>query len=346
MEVAHDVALAPFTTLRLGGPARRLLVATTDDELVSAALGPDPEDGPVVLLAGGSNVVVADRGVDGTVVRVATRGVEISGAPDGTAHVTVAAGEPWDDVVARCVEEGLAGIECLSGIPGSTGATPIQNVGAYGQDVAETIVSVRVLDREAGEILDLAGEDCGFRYRDSAFKGNDRHVVLRVTFALRRDPRGGSARYAELARTLGVDAGDRVPLSDVREAVLGLRRGKGMVLDAADHDTWSAGSFFTNPILDADAFEELAARAAARLGPDAGVKTSAAWLIERAGFTKGHPGPGGRVALSHKHTLALTNRGDARTADLVGLAREIRGGVRETFGVTLVPEPVFLGHGM
>lgn len=353
MDVRTDASLARLTTLHLGGPARRLVTATTEDELVAAVAEIDPQGGPTLLVAGGSNLVIADDGVDGTVVHVATRGVREQDAGDGVVHVTVAAGEPWDDLVAHCVAEGLAGVECLSGIPGSTGATPIQNVGAYGQEVAETIVGVRAHDRELGRTVALSPAACAFTYRHSAFKGHDRYVVLDVTFALRRDPQGGAARYAELARTLGVETGAAVPLSAAREAVLALRAGKGMVLDAEDHDTWSAGSFFTNPILDAEAFAALRRRAAQELGPDAAVpawpeadgrvKTSAAWLIERAGFTRGHAGPGGRVALSSKHTLALTNRGGATTAELLALAREVRDGVAARFGVTLVPEPVLVG---
>ena len=252
------------------------------------------------------------------------------------------AGEPWEPFVARCVAEGLAGVESLSGIPGSIGATPIQNVGAYGQEVAETIVSVRVLDRERDAVEELPAADCGFAYRSSAFKRNPgRWVVLAVTFALERRALSGPLVYAELARTLGVQPGEGAPLAEVREAVLGLRRGKGMVLDADDPDTVSAGSFFTNPILDEDAFAAL--EDAPRFPEDDGrVKTSAAWLIERAGFARGHGNPDG-IAISSKHTLALTNRGAGTTAELLALAREIAGGVRERFGVTLEPEPTLVG---
>jgi len=359
MTVRSDASLARLTTLRLGGPARRMVTVTTEDDLVEALRRPDPMGGPTMLLAGGSNVVMADDGYDGTVVHVTSRGVRMVTAADddGVVQVEVAAGEPWDEVVAATVADGLAGLECLSGIPGSTGATPIQNVGAYGQEVSQTITAVRVYDRARDTIVDLAPTDCAFTYRHSAFKGHDRYAVLRVTFALRRDPQGAIARYAELARTLGVEAGARVPVAAARETVLDLRRGKGMVLDAADHDTWSAGSFFTNPILDAEAFAVLQGRAAQALGADGPsvpawpesdgrVKTSAAWLIERAGFTKGYGGPaalGGRVSLSTKHTLALTNRGDATTADLLTLARDVRDGVQARFGVVLVPEPVLVG---
>jgi UDP-N-acetylmuramate dehydrogenase len=255
--------------------------------------------------------------------------------------------------VADCVAGGLAGIECLAGIPGSVGATPIQNVGAYGQEVAETISAVRVLDRADGAVRTLAPADCGFTYRSSAFKREPgRWVVLAVSFALEASERSAPIRYPELARALGVEVGARAPLADVREAVLALRRGKGMVLDPDDADTVSAGSFFTNPVLDADAFAALRTRAAERLGSDAPppawpdadghVKTSAAWLIERAGFHRGHGNPEG-IAISRKHTLALTNRGAGTTAELLALAHEIAGGVRDAFGVALVPEPVLVG---
>ncbi|MBI5105086.1 MAG: UDP-N-acetylmuramate dehydrogenase, partial [Solirubrobacterales bacterium] len=266
---------------------------------------------------------------------------------DGPVRV-VAAGEPWDPFVARCVQRGHAGVEALSGIPGSVGATPIQNVGAYGQEVAETIAAVRVLDREDGAIRELGPEECGFAYRSSRFKREPgRFVVLAVTFALREQPGSMPIRYAELARTLGTEVGATAPLEEVREAVLALRRGKGMVLDPGDPDSVSAGSFFTNPILTAEQLHEVEARAGARPPAfpeaDGQVKTSAAWLIEQAGFRRGQGDPRG-IAISHKHVLALTNRGDGTAEELVALAREIAGGVRDAFGVELHPEPVFVGH--
>ena len=341
--------LSELTTLRLGGPAGRYLEAATEEAIVEAVSAADRAGQPLLVLAGGSNVVVADEGFPGTVVRIATRGVAREGAT-----LEVAAGEPWDPLVADCVAGGLAGVECLAGIPGSVGATPIQNVGAYGQEVAETIRAVRVLDRADGTVRALEPAQCGFTYRSSAFKREPgRWVVLAVRFALEASARSAPIRYAELARALGVEVGARAASADVRAAVLALRRGKGMVLDPGDADTVSAGSFFTNPVLGAGAFAALQARAAQRLGPDAQppawpqddgqVKTSAAWLIERAGFRRGYGNPDG-IAISTKHTLALTNRGAGTTAELVGLAREIAGGVREAFGVALVPEPVFVGH--
>jgi UDP-N-acetylmuramate dehydrogenase len=320
------VELSGLTTLRLGGPAQDYVEAGTEEELVEAA-----RDAALVM-AGGSNVVIADDGVPGTVVRIVTRGVERDGA-----RLTVAAGEDWDALVARCVADGLQGFECLSGIPGSVGATPIQNVGAYGQEVAETVESVRIYDRETGRIEDFSAADCGFVYRGSVFKYRDRRVVLSVTFRMNESPTSGPVRYAELARTLDVPIGGAAPLAEVREAVLALRRGKGMVIDPADPDTVSAGSFFTNPVLDA-------APDGAPSWPesDGRVKVSAAWLIERAGYHRGYGD--GRVGISTKHTLALVNRGGATTAELMALAREIAATVRERFGIDLHPEPVLVGH--
>ena len=332
--------LSDLTTLRLGGEPARMVEARTEGELAELVRSAYE---PLLVLAGGSNVVVSDSGFPGTVVRVLTRGVRRDGE-----RLEVQAGEPWDEIVAKTVEQGLQGFECLSGIPGSTGATPIQNVGAYGQEVAETVESVRVLDRASGQITELPAADCGFTYRSSIFKHRDRHVVLAVTFRMRESAVSGPLRYAELARTLGVSVGGSAPLAEVREAVLALRRGKGMVIDPADPDSVSAGSFFTNPILDPGDFARLQARTGdagsppAFPEPDGRIKTSAAWLIERSGFPRGYGD--GRVGISTKHTLALVNRGGASTAELMALAREIAGGVRKRFGVALAPEPVLVGH--
>jgi UDP-N-acetylmuramate dehydrogenase len=307
--------------------------------------------GDLFLLAGGSNVVIGDAGVPASVLLIRTSGISVARDSDrdgdgDSVLVSVEAGQPWDDVVTFCVAEGISGVECLSGVPGSAGATPIQNVGAYGQEVAETIRSVRVLDRVTGTVAEMPPAQCAFAYRTSLFKGNDRYVVLTVTFGLRRDRLSPPLRYAELARVLGVEVGGRVPLTDVRPAVLALRAGKGMVLDPADPDTNSAGSFFTNPVLSAEAFERLAARVGTTPPhwpmPAGTVKVSAAWLIEHAGFGKGYAGDHPGVAVSSKHTLALTNRGWGTTDALLGLAREIRDGVRKAFDVTLSPEPVLV----
>ncbi|MEU0200369.1 MULTISPECIES: UDP-N-acetylmuramate dehydrogenase [unclassified Streptomyces] len=348
MQELHDAPLAPLTTFRLGGPATRLITATTDDEVIAVVREADETGTPLLLIGGGSNLVIGDKGFDGTALVIATKGFSL----DGT-KLELAAGEVWTDAVARTVEAGLAGIECLAGIPGSAGATPIQNVGAYGQEVSSTITEVVAYDRRSGETVTLANADCAFSYRHSRFKSDpERYVVLRVRFAL-EDADGLSAplRYAETARALGVEAGDRVPLASARDTVLKLRAGKGMVLDPEDHDTWSAGSFFTNPILtDAD-FETFRARVHDRLGDgveppaypagEGRTKTSAAWLIDKAGFEKGYGD--GPARISTKHTLALTNRGAATTEDLLALAREVVVGVREAFGITLVNEPVTVG---
>ncbi len=334
--------LAELTTLRLGGPAPAVVEAATEEVLVDAVRIADEGGDPLLIVAGGSNLVVADEGVQGTVIRVLTQGVVVDLDSCSGAMVTIQAGETWDAMVARAVDEEWAGVEALSGIPGSVGATPIQNVGAYGQEVAQTIASVRVYDRYDRSIRTMAAADCGFTYRSSRFKVEpNRFVVLSVTFQLPLGDLGAPVAYAELARALGIEIGDRAPSAGVREAVLELRRTKGMVLDVDDHDTWSAGSFFTNPILPVDEAEALPADAPRFVQPDGTVKTSAAWLIEKAGFSKGHGT--GHVSLSTKHTLALTNRGGATTAELLALAREVRDGVRTAFGVTLVPEPVLVG---
>jgi UDP-N-acetylmuramate dehydrogenase len=344
--------LADYTTVRLGGPARVFVRAETEHELIDAVRSADAAGEPLLILGGGSNLVVSDEGFDGTVIQVATRGVTRDAGPG---VLTVAAGEEWDAVVARTVAEGLAGLECLSGIPGLAGATPIQNVGAYGQEVAETITQVRVYDRETGDVRQMPNELCGFAYRTSRFRGSDRFVMLSVTFGLAVQVLSAPVRYAELAAALGVPIGGQVESAEAREAVIELRQRKGMVIDPADPDTRSVGSFFVNPVLDASALAAVEAAARARCGPGtrvprievAGsggglVKVPAAWLIEQAGFGKGYnPGDGARI--SAKHTLALVNAGTASTAALLALARQIRDGVRDAFGVSLAPEPVLVG---
>jgi UDP-N-acetylmuramate dehydrogenase len=368
--VREQVTLAGYTTLGLGGPAARLIDAVTDDEALAAVSAADAAGEPVLVLGGGSNLVIADEGFAGTVVRMRTRGIELAADGD-TVRVTAAAGENWDALVQHSISGGLAGIECLSGIPGLVGATPIQNVGAYGQEVAQTIAAVRVYDRVRREITELSAPECGFGYRDSSFKraaagaATGPFVVLGVTFRLSPDQLSAPVRYGELARSLGAAAGSRFPLAEVRAAVLQLRRGKGMVLDPEDPDTRSAGSFFTNPVLSQSQLADLEIAAgdvcAAGMqvprypaGPGQ-VKVSAAWLIENAGFGKGYAGRGSQLAgdaagdaaggprISAKHTLALVNPGGGSTKALLDLAAEITSGVRETFGVELVPEPVIIG---
>lgn len=342
------VDLSAFTTLRLGGPARHFVVASTGQSCVDGIRAADATGEPLLLLAGGSNLVIGDSGFDATVVLMATTGIEIDSA--GVLHA--AAGQDWDEVVARTVAAGYGGLECLSGIPGSAGATPVQNVGAYGVELSDLLLEVDLYDRRRGAVRTVPAAELALGYRTSALKGTDAAVVLEIRLELRRDGLCAPIRYPELARALDVDLGARVPAALVRTAVLNLRRAKGMVLDAADHDTWSAGSFFTNPVLDAGRAATVLGRIRARVGPKVAVpqypggagriKLSAGWLIEAAGFARGHPGPGGRVALSGKHALALTNRGGAATEDLLVLAREIRDRVARDFGVTLVPEPVLI----
>jgi UDP-N-acetylmuramate dehydrogenase len=352
MSPAPQVPLAPYTTLGLGGPAARFVAAGTESALVDAVRAADQQGEPLLVLGGGSNVVVADAGFPGLVVRVTTRGVTVEADPGGAddaIRLTVAAGESWDGLVARCVAEDLAGLECLSGIPGLAGATPIQNVGAYGQEVADTIISVRAWDRDRGAIAEIPAANCGFGYRTSRFKRDGRHLVLAVTFGLTRGPRSAPVRYPDLAAELGVAPGDRVPLEQARSAVLKVRARKGMVLDAGDPDSRSAGSFFTNPVLTDTEFKELVARhddgpvPHFAAGPGQ-VKVPAAWLIEQAGFTRGHTGPGPHPArISAKHTLALINPGDATTAGLLALAGQIQDGVHRAFGVRLDIEPILVG---
>lgn len=346
LHVEHDVALAPRTTLGIGGRARRFVRVTTEAELLEALTAAEAAGDRVLVLGGGSNLVIRDGGWDGLVVHIALDGLSIEGRPDH-ALVTAAAGVPWDGFVAHVVDAGLAGVECLSGIPGLVGATPIQNVGAYGQEVADTITAVRVYDRHTRTFETLAPEACGFAYRASRFKGHDRWIVTSVTFRLARGPLAAPIRYPELARALEVSEDGRAPLRQVRDTVIRLRRGKGMVVDPDDPDSRSAGSFFVNPIVDAATLAALRARVGEDVAiptfpaPDGKTKLSAGWLIERAGFAKGTTR--GSVGISSKHALALVNRGGATAAELLALAREIQDGVRTRLGIELSPEPVIVG---
>jgi len=370
--VTEQVRLAEYTTLRLGGPAARFVSAASEDEFVATVRAADAEAEPALVLGGGSNLVVADEGFPGVVVLASWRGAVFATVGDAV-DVTVQAGHDWDEFVQECLAQGLSGVECLSGIPGRAGATPIQNVNAYGQDVADTISSVRVYDRLSDQVVVMPAADCGFGYRTSVFKrqsaaagrgatlnpasATGRFVVLAVTFRLPVSPLSAPVRYGELSRVLGVADGDRVPLAAARAAVLELRRGKGMVLAEADPDTRSAGSFFTNPVVSPARYGELASRLATGAGLDASagiphwpaadgqVKLSAAWLIEHAGFSKGWrlPGDPEGARISAKHALALINPGQATTAGLIRLARAIRAGVLDVFGVTLTNEPVIVG---
>lgn len=333
----HSLLLADHTTIQLGGAAGSLVWADSAVDFIDAVSQADALGTPVLVLGGGSNLVVADDGFDGLVVRVAHRGVVFEQAAE---HVVmhVEAGEIWDDVVTLSLANGLAGLECLSGIPGLTGATPIQNVGAYGAEISNLVTGIRVFDRVDRREISLPVSDCRFGYRTSALKRGNRYVVLGVDIALTSSQTSQPLLYQQLADALGVELGGRAAALDVRAAVLGLRAAKGMLIDPADPDSVSVGSFFTNPILrDAD----VPAGAPRWPTSDGLVKTSAAWLIEQAGFTRGYGH--GRVGLSNKHTLALVNRGGATTTELLAFAAQIRDGVRTRFGVTLDVEPALVG---
>jgi len=339
-----DVSLSDWTTLRVGGPAEAF-VEVADVAALAAVLQEAEKDGdPVLVLGGGSNVLVADDGFPGTVVHVAIKGVRLDTvAPGADVVARVGAGEDWSGFVRMCVAEGLSGVECLSGIPGQAGATPVQNVGAYGQEVSETITCVTVWDRASRSVLQLAPADCGFAYRNSLFKGSARYVVTEVAFRLRRSRSSGPVRYGELAGRLGTDIGASAPLEDTACAVIELRRAKGMVLDPTDPDSRSVGSFFTNPVLGPDQARALLREAPGmpRFAAEGGTKVPAAWLVEQAGFERGYRK--GAASISTKHALALTVADGGTAADVLALAREVRDAVRERFGVELEPEPVLVG---
>ena len=335
MQVRRDARLAELTTLRVGGPAERLVEVTDAAEIVAAVREADESGRPLLVLGGGSNVVAPDGGWPGDVVLVRSRGIERDGSAQDGVALRVQAGHDWDEFVAHAVDAGLAGVEALSGIPGSTGATPIQNVGAYGQEVAQTITAVRVWDRAEKTERVLAPADCGFAYRDSRLKREPgRLVVLEVAFGLVPGDVSRPVTYAELARTLGVEVGGSAPLADVRAAVLGLRRGKGMVWDEAEPDSRSAGSFFTNPVVPASRAVEGCPSWPAG---DGLVKLSAAWLVQHAGFGRGTRD--GRVGTSSKHSLALTTEDGATAAELLAFADRVVAAVEDRFGVHLEREP-------
>ncbi|WP_276615039.1 UDP-N-acetylmuramate dehydrogenase [Gordonia sp. ABSL49_1] len=356
-DIRHAAPLADLTTLRLGGPARDLVRCPDTRGVVETVIDLDRQAEPVLIIGGGSNLVIADEGFDGTAVVIGSEKIEFgTGRESGRSHVTADAGVTWDDLVAATLDAGFGGLECLSGIPGAAGATPVQNVGAYGVEVSDVLREVQVLDRRSGGLRWVAPAELGLGYRTSNLKHRDDFVVVAVSFWLNENRLSQPIRYRELSTLLGVEPGERVDAAAAREQVVGLRRAKGMVLDADDHDTWSAGSFFTNPILDAEEAAMAVRRITEVLGADisvpsypadaadssAGIKLSAGWLIERAGFARGYPGPDSPVRLSTKHTLALTNRGDATTDELLSLARDVRDGVHDAFGVTLRPEPVLV----
>lgn len=337
---ASAVRLADHTTLRVGGPAARFVHCDTEASLVDSVRDADARGEDVLVLGGGSNVVVSDDGFAGLVAEVAHTGISVARKADRVT-MQIAAGERWDDVVLAAVNEGLAGIECLSGIPGLTGATPIQNVGAYGAEISDVLVAVRAFDRVDRAVVTLDRSDCQLGYRTSALKGGRRYVVLGVEISLTPSKESAPVRYAELAAALDVELGSTASVDDVRSAVLGLRSKKGMLVDPADPDSVSAGSFFTNPVLPVAAVPAGAPSWPVTSGLDGMVKLPAAWLIERAGFHRGFGQ--GAVGLSTKHTLAIVNRGGATSSELIAFARAIRDGVQAKFGVRLEPEPVLVG---
>ena len=360
ISAAPDATLAELTTLRIGGRPRALLECATAEAVIAAVRELDAAQRPALVLGGGSNLVVAGGDLDLVVVAVRNRDLQYSDAAGDAAaageHLIVRAGAglTWDDLVADTVERGCGGLECLSGIPGSVGATPVQNVGAYGVEVAQVLHRVRWYDRATGRDEWVTPDALELAYRTSVLKNTDRAVVLEVEFRLTPAGRSEPIRYAELAGRLGVEPGERADAATVRRTVLELRRGKGMVLDDDDNDTWSAGSFFTNPVIRDEVLPEVRNRVAKKLGDGpagqmpafaapGGTKLSAGWLIERAGFGKGYPSSSSPARLSTKHTLALTNRGAATADDVIALARDVRDGVREAFGVELHPEPVWIG---
>lgn len=340
MITRHHEAMAGHTTLRVGGPARTFVMAETEEELITIVRENDERGVPVFVFGAGSNVVFGDAGWDGVVVKVATSGIHHETAACAGATVTVAAGESWDAFVQHAIANEWSGIEALSGIPGSVGATPIQNVGAYGQDVSQTIARVRAYDREAKQIRTFYAADCKFGYRTSVFKEHaPRLIVLDVQYQLRLGAQSMPITYPELAAKLGVEVGQRSTSKEVRDAVLSLRRSKGMVLDDTDHDTWSAGSFFLNPVVDA---WMAPANAPTWDAGEGRVKVSAAWLVEHSGTPKGYLL--GNAATSMKHALAITNRGGASADAVMELARLIQDRVRVAFGIELQMEPQYVSH--
>jgi len=344
-----SIRLADLTTLRVGGAVKQRVTPGSETDFIDAIREADATHTPLLVVGGGSNILASDDEFDGVVIQDQRQDIHVeTESACGGVEFTVSAGTPWEDVVEAAVANSWSGFEALTGIPGSTGATPVQNVGAYGQEVRTLISQVRCWDRKTSQIRTFSVSELEFGYRDSLLKRSigdmgytPRYVVLSVRFHTRLADLSAPVQYAELAASLDVDLGQRVPARDVRQAVLGLRRGKGMVLDQHDHDTWSAGSFFTNPIIDHNLLPSGAPQFPADQGPPE-VKTSAAWLISQSGIPRGFS-LGTSAALSTKHVLALTNRGGASAHDLVTLARYVRDHVHTRYGIWLVPEPVLVG---
>jgi UDP-N-acetylmuramate dehydrogenase len=332
--------LNKYTSLRVGGPAKSIVNVATEAEIIAAieAAG----DSPVLIIGGGSNVLISDSGFEGTVIHIANNQAESEIDACSGATLTIGAGEDWDDFVRTSIERGFAGLETLSGIPGTVGAAPIQNIGAYGHEVSEFITRVRTYDRHAKSVKTFTNAECEFEYRTSHFKKHPgRYIVLSVQFQLRIGEISTPITYAELAKKLGVEVGEKAPVADTRKAVMELRAAKGMLLNPDDKDSWSAGSFFTNPIVSVEVAAKLPEEAPKWPTSDGRIKTSAAWLIEHSGIDKGKSHGGARI--STKHVLALTNSGSATAEELVQLAREVRNSVQEKFGITLEPEVNLVG---
>ena len=335
-------ALSNFTTLKVGGPAQKIVHAHTEDELVEFVKAADKAGEQVLILGGGSNLLISDAGFAGTVIRVESKGNALDYDACSGGMIEVSAGEDWDKFVALTIEKGFADLESLSGIPGTIGGAPIQNIGAYGHEVSETIARVKAYDRTKGEITTFTNEQCRFSYRNSVFKAEaGRYVILNVAFQLRKGEQSLPITYAELAKFLSVNIGDRAPVVEVRKAILQLRGRKGMLIDAGDVNSNSAGSFFVNPILNKEIADKLPADAPRWPQTDGRIKTSAAWLMEHAGVNKGEKLAGAQI--SNKHVLALTNSGDATAGDIVELAKRARAKVFEKFGVKLEAEVQLVG---
>jgi UDP-N-acetylmuramate dehydrogenase len=332
--------LSQYTSLRVGGPATKIVQVSTEAQIIAAI--EEAGDTPILIMGGGTNVLIADKGFEGTVIRISNNSVQAEVDACSGATLTIGAGEDWDVFVQTTIASGFAGLETLSGIPGTVGASPIQNIGAYGHEVSEFITRVRTYDRELKEIYTFTNSQCEFTYRNSYFKAHPgRYVVLDVQFQIRRGELSDPITYLELAKELGVELGDKAPVVATREAVLKLRASKGMLLSSEDHDSWSAGSFFTNPIISQQAADALPNAAPKWPLNDGRVKISAAWLIENAGMHKGDEVGGARI--STKHVLALTNSGDATAADIAELAKRARDHVKEIFGITLEAEVNLIG---
>jgi UDP-N-acetylmuramate dehydrogenase len=332
--------LNKYTSLRVGGPARSIVNVSTEAEIIAAieAAG----DSPVLIIGGGSNVLISDNGFEGVVIHIANNQAESEVDACSGATLTIGAGEDWDQFVATTISRGFAGLETLSGIPGTVGAAPIQNIGAYGHEVSEFITRVRTYDRQAKAIKTFTNAECEFEYRSSHFKKNPgRYIVLSVQFQIRTGEISTPITYAELAKKLGIEVGEKAPVVQTRKAVMELRAAKGMLLNPNDKDSWSAGSFFTNPIVSSEIASALPEGAPKWPTADGRVKTSAAWLIEHSGIDKGLSHGGARV--STKHVLALTNSGNATAEEIAQLAREVRSSVEAKFGITLEPEVNLVG---